>query len=340
MSVLAKFSLFKRSNGRYYVGFEVEGRKRWKSTRRTTKHEALREVSNLSQLFKPKPVITSLAAFSEKFLAYARATLGLETVVLYERTLKAFREIAGDVDLHSLTSQHFDRYKVARLEGRSPVSVNMELRALKAAFRTAVRWKLLQSNPFAEARQVPIPEALPLFFSQAEFAKLLEVVPHGWLRDVVIFAAMTGLRQGEIRNLQWQDVDLQRGLIRVHSSPTFRVKAGKTRVVPMNATVQALLQAKAGRANSPLVFTFRGRLIARNHLTHSFKAAVRAAKLNDALHFHSVRHSFASWLCQDGVSLFQIQRLLGHSSAAVTQVYSHLQPELLHETVNRLAVAN
>jgi integrase len=338
MSIPAKIYLYRRTNGWYYVGYFESGRKRWKSTRQRSKREALRAVANFTELFKPKPVVTSLAAFCERFLAYVRATLGLETLVLYERTLRHFQVIAGDVELHSLTSQHFDRYKVARLEGRSPVSVNMELRALKAAFRTAVRWKLLQTSPFAEARQVAVPEALPLFFSKADFARLLEAVPDGWLREIIVFAALTGMRQGEIRNLRWQDVDLQRGLIRVQSSPSFRVKAGKVRVVPVNRTVAALLQGKARQSSSGLVFTFRGRLIARNHLTHAFKVAVRAAKLDEGLHFHSLRHTFASWLAQDGVSLYAIQKLLGHSSANVTQIYSHLQPDQMHDTVNRLAI--
>jgi site-specific recombinase XerD len=67
---------------------------------------------------------------------------------------------------------------------------------------------------------------------------------------------------------------------------------------------------------------------------------VKEAKLeNHRLHLHSLRHTFASWLVQDGVSLYEVQKLLGHSSIAVTEIYSHLQPEQLHETVNRLKVS-
>jgi integrase/recombinase XerD len=65
--------------------------------------------------------------------------------------------------------------------------------------------------------------------------------------------------------------------------------------------------------------------------------AVRRSEVADKnLHFHSLRHTFASWLVQDGVSLYEVQKLLGHSSIAVTQVYSPLQPEQLHATVNRI----
>jgi site-specific recombinase XerD len=72
----------------------------------------------------------------------------------------------------------------------------------------------------------------------------------------------------------------------------------------------------------------------------SFKTYARNA-LGSAtkLHFHSLRHTFATWLVQDGVSLYEVQKLLGHSNISVTEIYSHLQPEQLHGTVNRLQIA-
>ena len=54
------------------------------------------------------------------------------------------------------------------------------------------------------------------------------------------------------------------------------------------------------------------------------------------LHFHSLRHTFASWLVQEGVSLYEVQRLLGHSNISVTEIYAHLQPCQLHSAVNKL----
>ncbi len=74
-------------------------------------------------------------------------------------------------------------------------------------------------------------------------------------------------------------------------------------------------------------------------VSHKFKYYVYALRLTDnRLHFHSLRHTFASWLVQDGVSLYSVQKLLGHSSNNVTQVYAHLQPEQLHSTVERLQI--
>ena len=71
-------------------------------------------------------------------------------------------------------------------------------------------------------------------------------------------------------------------------------------------------------------------------VSKSFKAAVRRAGLDERLHFHSMRHGYASWLVQKGASLYEVQKLLGHTSITVTQVYAHLAPSELHDTVNRI----
>ncbi len=71
-----------------------------------------------------------------------------------------------------------------------------------------------------------------------------------------------------------------------------------------------------------------------------FKKAVYDGRLkDDRLHFHSLRHTFATWLVQDGVSIYAVKELLGHLDVKTTQVYSHLQPEQLHSTVNKIDVS-
>lgn len=102
-----------------------------------------------------------------------------------------------------------------------------------------------------------------------------------------------------------------------------------------------MLLARKEKATSEtaLVFHRGGCVLKRNYISKTFKRFVVSAKLDTRLHFHSLRHTFASWLAQDGVSLYAIQKLLGHSSSSVTQMYRHLQPEQLHATVNRIALS-
>ena len=71
-------------------------------------------------------------------------------------------------------------------------------------------------------------------------------------------------------------------------------------------------------------------------VSKSFKQAVRDAKINDKIHFHTLRHSFGSNLVQKGVSLYVVKELLGHEDMKTTQIFSHLQQENLIQAVNLL----
>jgi integrase len=248
-------------------------------------------------------------------------------------------DLAPGLTLREITAQHLDRYKMRRLGEVSPVSVNMELRSLRAAMNVAVSWKFIETNPFLKLKQARVPESQPSYLTKQDFQRLIDQVKEPWLKEIIVFAVLTGMRRGEILNLRWEDVDLPRKVIRIHSRADFKTKQGRQRVVPMSEGVYHLLSARYARTMSEYVFTLNARKVMEDWVSRKFKTCVRKAGLeNTKLHFHSLRHTFASWLVQDGVSLYEVQKLLGHSSIAVTQVYSHLQPEQLHDTVNRLKI--
>jgi integrase len=344
--------LSKRAKGVFYLWyFGDDGKKHKLSTKCRKKGDALRFLLSFQKdQYERKKEAQRKRVFEyfSEFLNYAEGNLSRGTVKIYLATLKHFMEIIGNVPLLSLTPQHFDMYKTRRLHSLKknnrgnvkPVTVNIELRALRACLNTAFRWKLIPNNPFAGQKLVPLSEESPLFFTKVDFQKLLVAMNEAWLKEIVIFATLTGLRRGEIINLRWQDVDLQRRIIVIQSNPTFKTKHGKKRVLPLNDTAFSILQSKHGKEASEYVFTLNGRQIFDDWLTHAFKKAVLVAKLpNTRLHFHSLRHTFASWLVQDGVSLYEVQRLLGHSSSSMTEMYSHLQPEQLHNVVNRISIS-
>ncbi len=343
MSNTSKVSLWKR-RGVYYIGyFDALGKKRWKSTKCTIQGDALRALTNFKKLLDEKPPTQSLAQFTDDFLSFARATYAKATVDISTIGLRHLQRIACNCPLTELTLEHLDRYKADRLKGhgdkRGPVSavtVNIELRHLRAAMSVAVRWKLLPSNPFSGVRLLRIPEKAPAFLSYSEFRALLAAAAADWFREILIVAVSTGLRRGELLNLTWGDVDLDRRLIHVENRGAFVTKTGKRREVPMNGAVYRLLLERAGGGPAEQVFARNGSPIDRWVVTHEFKECVRRAGLSEALHFHSLRHTFASWLVQAGTPIYSVQKLLGHSDIKVTEVYAHLQPETLHATVNKI----
>ena len=202
----------------------------------------------------------------------------------------------------------------------------------------AVDWELIEETPFRKSKLIRLPEQTPLYFSKDDFRVLIETISTRWLQELVIFAVNTGMRRGEIVNLKWENVDFIRKLVLVRNSQQFTTKSKRERTIPLNRRALHTLKERSG--SSGYVFTdAEGLNIRDKRLTRLFAEAVRRAGINPRLHFHSLRHTFASWLVQDGVSLYEVQKLLGHSNIAVTQVYSHLQPETLHSTVNRITIA-
>ena len=347
--------LSKHSNGIWYLWFVNEqGKKQKVSTHSRYKPDAFKFLQGFKNEHRVKRKLCS--EFFEEFIIYAEANFSKRTVAIYRYSLKLFFEYIGDKFLASYTPQHFDAYKTQRQkpikvvtlkDGHKtemektirPVTVNIELRTLRAFFNTAVRWRLLESNPF-KIQLMRIPEKTPTFITKQEFQKLLSVIEEQWLKEIIIIAVSTGLRRGELVNLIWENVDLNRKLLCIESSPTFRTKAGRMRIIPLNDTALYILKTKQGRDASGYVFTLNGKQIFADWITHLFKRYVRLANLsNQDIHFHSLRHSFASWLAQDGTSVYVIKDLLGHSDVKTTQIYSHLQLESLHSEVNKISVS-
>lgn len=334
--------LSKSPSGIYLYYSDILGKRKKVSTRHTLKTNALKflQFFNVEEERKRATLKNaSLQSFITDFLSYATGNYSKSTVTIYRSALNRLLSIAGNVPLASITAHHFDTYRVERLTSISPVSVNIELRTLRASFNTALRCGLIERNPFAQVKLASLPETRPIFFSKEDFQKLLNAIKEGWLKEIVVFATLTGLRRGEIVNLHWSDVSFDRKTLTVQSSPTFKTKQGKRRVVPLNDMASYLLQSRAKREISELVFTLNEKAISAGWLSHKFKYYVYECRFkNDRLHFHSLRHTFASWLVQDGVSIYAVKELLGHSDVKTTQVYSHLAESHLKESINRISL--
>ena len=332
-------TLFKRSSGIYYISFEEEGRRKWKSTGKTRKSDALNELLTFEKLRRSYNPRTTLQAFIKDLLSYAQVTFSAKTVELYKLALRHLHSVVGNKLLTSITARDVDLYRTIRLKEVSPVTVNINLRSLRAAFSTAVRWKLLSENPFKKVSLVRVPDRQPVYFKKEDLHKLISIISEGWLRELVVVAVSTGLRRGELVNLTWKDLDFDRRLLQIQSTESFQTKAGRRRAVPMSDALYQFLWTKAQRFLGNYVFTLNGKRISCDWVTHKFGRYVRKAGLNPKLHFHSLRHTFATWLVQEGVSIYEVQKLLGHSNISVTQVYSHLAASELHGAVNKISVS-
>ena len=229
-----------------------------------------------------------------------------------------------------------ERYKSIRSTEISKVSVNIQFRSIKAFFNKLIDWDIIKENPCKRVKPFRIPDTMPSYLSFEEFNKLLESTVNDPIHNIIMFAGMTGLRRNEIVNLKWCDVDFAKKLLIVRNTDTFTTKTGKMRSVPLNSTVYALLQSLPKHAD--YVFPGdRGGRYNPNFLTGRFRRIVKKLKLDPKLHVHSQRHTFATFLVTKGVSLYHVQKLLGHSNPRITQIYSHLSNNDLLPSVEQIA---
>ena len=141
---------------------------------------------------------------------------------------------------------------------------------------------------------------------------------------------LTGARKGEARLARWQDIDLHKRVWRVPRS-----KNGRSRRIILSAAAVDVLNQTRTRSEQLLLPTTQDRYVFTNPRTltayQSFYAAWFVARDLADLRIHDLRHTYASTLINSGVSLYEVQTLLGHSSLQMTQRYAHLEPNRLHE---------
>jgi len=248
--------------------------------------------------------------------------------------VKHFRAFFGDRTLAQITPRLIVDFKRSRSEvGVKAATINRELTCLKKAFNLAKReWEWCRDNPVCRVSAEKGAIKRDRWLTEDEERQLLSVSP-SWLCEIVMFALHSGMRLGEILALTWAGVDLFRRTVTV-----FHSKNGEQRTVPANQTVIALLKekAKVRLLKTELVFPSRtGTPLDPNHLRRALRIALTRADLHD-VHFHDLRHTFATRLVQSGVDLYKVQRLLGHKTPMMTQRYAHHYPESLRDGVEML----
>ena len=330
-------SLVKDKSGTYYIVFSQQKKRIWRSLGTKDKRAAYKRFLEEENAQPGKKGFTLFQAERE-YLAFVKTNLSPKTNESYKKTFKHLEEYFGDRLINEITARDIEGYKSARAAKKiSPNTVNHELRMLRAFLHKLVDWKLIHESPCTSVKDIRVVDQTRAFLSIEELSKILEKLKGSFLHDVVLFAAMTGMRRGEIVNLSWSDVDMERKLIIIRSSSSYQTKSGKIRTIPMNSTVFELLACRIHAAG--YVFTGkRGEKLNGNFVRAKLKAAVRDCELDPKLHFHSLRHTFASLLVQKGISLYQVQKLLGHSSPRVTEIYAHLNVSDLVASVEKLAI--
>jgi len=279
---------------------------------------------------------TRLREFFLDFHARNEGCLSPNTLATYRSAVNEFVRVVGDIGLEEVGAKEIETFVSKKTVEASDFTARKHFASLSSVFAAARRWKVIKTNPFDDVRRPKVRQAEPVYFTETDFRTLIGQMNDPDLKDITIVAGLTGLRLNEILNLHWDDVDFARKTICVKNTSTFTTKSKRNRYVPMHDQLPGLLMRRKETAACDLVFHRDGKALSRFPVSRRFKEHVRRSGLNQRLHFHSLRHTFATWLVQSGVSIFEVQKLLGHSSIGVTQIYAHLASSELHSSVNKI----
>jgi integrase len=197
----------------------------------------------------------------------------------------------------------------------SPATVNREIACLKTIFNRAVRHRRLLHSHIGKVKKLYEDNIRKRILTPEEFEKLLVACPLH-IRPIVEIAYFIGLRRGEIINLTWPEVDLQRGFIRL---PAGMTKTDQGRSVPIHPRVKNTLEALPRGLHTDRLFLFDGK--AFEEFKKSFRTACNRAGLIDFV-FHDLRHCALNNLRLAGNDYFKIMAVSGHRTMSCFRRYN------------------
>jgi len=246
----------------------------------------------------------------------------------------------GKLALDEITTERLESLKTSLQEDLSPQTVKHVLSLVRRIINRAITQRQWTGgNPVSRVDMPRVNNRRVRFLSYEDARTLLNALKERspLVHDMALLSLHCGLRLGEVTGLQPQHIDLASGIIHVMDS-----KNGTSRAAYPTADVSAMLSGRIkGLAANEYVFQDRrhdGRITG---ISASFDRVVESLGLNNGVTdrrqrvvYHTLRHTYASWLVMQGTSIMVVKELLGHKSLAMTERYSHLAP-----SASRAAVA-
>lgn len=247
------------------------------------------------------------------------------------RKLRWLDRFLRDLPLDSINRDKLDEIAEAKAREAIGATANRYLALVRAILRKAAyEWEWIDRAP--KVRMFKEQSRRVRWITRAEADALLRALPEH-LADMVKFALHTGLRQRNVTELEWSQIDMPRKVAWIHPD---QAKARKAIPVPLNDEAAAVLRRRIGKHDTR-VFTYqvnrkRGKQPAPRPVrwvnNTAWKSALKRAGI-ESFRWHDLRHTWASWHVQAGTPLYELQQLGGWESPDMVKRYAHLAPEHL-----------
>lgn len=239
------------------------------------------------------------------------------------------RHLGGNIRLGDIKPTHIASLRQRLTEGgHSRATVNRVLSVLSTVLRHCHQDGLLEAAPIPIRREKES-EGRMTWFTREEVDRLFQQSISRSLGHLIVFAAYTGLRRGEIWRLRIRDIDWERKLIHVGGTETTITKTGTHRIVPLCQTAMTNLHHVAHPLDKPEVCPWAEMFPSVDSAMRFFANVRDQAGISDDKVFHSLRHSFGTWHAEKGTPIRTIMALMGHKDIKTTLRYAKATDESL-----------
>ena len=269
-----------------------------------------------------------------QYLEYLELEKGLSenTIDAYRRDLYAFAENVSEID--DVDRIAINTYVRSLKEKKlAPTSIIRKVASLRGFFKWAYSMELIKKNPASTLEQPKVPQRLPKVVSLKEIEEMLhsDLSPLQSLIMELLYSC--GLRVSELVNLKVNDIDLASKYVRCFG------KGSKERIIPIGEVakqavnrflpIRELAVKKYKISSKKLLISDNGRLLTRQDVYNFIHE--RGKIIHKNISPHTLRHSFATHLLENGADLRVVQELLGHSDVSTTQLYTHISKKRLKD---------
>ncbi|MBP2662165.1 MAG: xerD 2 [Firmicutes bacterium] len=290
-----------------------------------------------------------MESYVNEFINYLAVERGLaqNTLESYGRDLRQFQTFLQNSQLDFLRNSNRDTIlsylNNLQGKGRAVSTISRNLAAIKSFYQYLVRERHLEKDPAVNLESPKLEKKLPKILSIAEVEELLKQ-PNSFqstgLRDKAMLELLyaTGIRVSELINLNISDVNLDMGYIKCYG------KGAKERIVPLGSIAAKCVQEYISKGRPKLVRTYEESSLFVNHhgnrLTRQgfwkiIKKYALEANITKDITPHTLRHSFATHLLENGADLRSVQEMLGHADISTTQIYTHVTKNHLKEVYDK-----
>lgn len=239
-----------------------------------------------------------------------------QTIRTYERCLQKYF-VFKQAELGVFDEENIKNYLYVLSQNNASASlINQNINAIQFFYREIQ--KVPQKVHFRFSKK---PQKLPVVLTHAEIISCIDTLANSKHKCILSLAYASGLRVSEVQALRVGDIDLENTILHIKWA-----KGQKDRITPFSTKLtDTLRNLVAGKAKDAIVFeSNRGGKLSTRSLQNIFQIALRKAGIRKPATFHSLRHSFATHLLENGTDVRFVQELLGHQNIRTTQVYTHV----------------